>query len=413
MTGWRYLLVFRVVMVVLFAVVQLFFYLRIRTYLRSTHKPGWLLSAINILFTLFNLAMIISIFWRLELNAAPRWFVNFGIYPFYVWHYSFLLLFLLTAIGKFLQLPFLAITWVWKKVIEKPRVLDSASQITPVDATRRRLLRQGFMLVAGTTFAASTFGILRRDKFDISGITVPITNLPDQLDGFAIGLISDIHSSIFMTKEQMQDYASVVNSLGSDLIAVTGDFVNSMVEEVYPFAEAFSVLRAPCGVFGVLGNHDYFTRNVEVVAKEVNSCGIKLLRNSLVGIEKNGTTLHLLGLDDLGNGQRARKLIEKAVAGIEGRSPTILMCHRPYFFPQAAERNIGLTLSGHTHGGQIVFARIGNDVIAPARMVSPYVAGLYSIGTSHMYVSRGIGTVGVPIRLNCPPEITKITLRKA
>jgi len=413
MAGWRYLLVFRVVMVFLFAVVQLFFYLKIRSYLRSTRKPAWLLTSVNILFALFNLAMVISLSWRLDLNSVPKWFIDLGIYPFYIWHYSFLMLFLLTAIGKLLQLPFLAVMWVWRKVTDRNRVPDSVFQPSPVDAARRRLLRQGFTVVAGTTFAASTFGILRRNKFDISNVTVPIAGLPDRLEGFTIALISDIHSSIFMTKEQMQVYASVVNSLACDLIAVTGDFVNSMVEEVYPFAEAFSVLTAPCGVFGVLGNHDYFTRNVDVVAKEVTSCGIKLLRNSRIGIEKNGTTLHLLGLDDLGNGQRAKKLIDKAVAGIEGKALTILMCHRPYFFPQAAERNIGLMLSGHTHGGQIVFARIGNDIIAPARMVSPYVAGLYSIETSHMYVSRGIGTVGVPIRLNCPPEITRITLTKA
>jgi hypothetical protein len=90
--------------------------------------------------------------------------------------------------------------------------------------------------------------------------------------------------------------------------------------------------------------------------------------------------------------------------------PRVLLCHRPYFLQQAARRKIDLVLSGHTHGGQLVFGRWGETVIAPASLASRYVWGKYRIGNTHMYVSRGIGTVGIPIRINCPPEVTKITL---
>jgi uncharacterized protein len=92
--------------------------------------------------------------------------------------------------------------------------------------------------------------------------------------------------------------------------------------------------------------------------------------------------------------------------------PRILLCHRPYYLKTASEKNIDLVLSGHTHGGQVVFGRFGDVVIAPSRLASRYVAGKYRMGNTHMYVSRGIGTVGLPIRINCPPEITMITLRK-
>src|SRR5205823_5243254 len=123
--------------------------------------------------------------------------------------------------------------------------------------------------------------------------------------GFTIALLSDVHSSVFMTKETMLRYARAANSLGADMIAVVGDFVNSRVDEVYPFAEAFSELKARDGVYGVLGNHDYYSRDVETVARNVNECGIKLLINDRVTLERQHKKLYLLGADDVGSGARA------------------------------------------------------------------------------------------------------------
>jgi len=396
----------------LVAVVQCFFYLKVTQYLESNHKPAWMKTLTRVVFLLFNLPMVITLLWRPDVVSLPAWFMVVAVYPFYVWHYSLLFLFLLFAAARLLQLPFLSLAWLWKWLSRKKNESHDARTVR-VDPQRRRILRQGITVLAGAAFATTTFGIIRNNRFEISHVDVPITNLPDELQGFTIGLLSDIHSSIFMSRSQMEEYAAAVNSLNCNMVAVVGDFVNSMVEEVYPFAEAFSTLKASRGVYGVLGNHDYFTKNVEIVAREVNSCGIKLLRNDRTTIEHSGKKLDLIGIDDLGNPLHARKLIAKQVAGADEGIPKILLAHRPYFFPQAAEQNIHLTLSGHTHGGQIVFARIGGDVIAPARMVSPYVAGLYSIGSAHMYVSRGIGTVGIPVRINCPPELTKISLVKA
>lgn len=412
MSGWRYLAVFRMLMTGLVAVVQCFFYLKVTQYLESNHKPAWMKTLTKVVFVVFNLPMVITLLWRPDVVSLPEWFMVVAVYPFYVWHYSLLFLFLFIAAGRLLQLPFLFLASLWKGISRK----KNESRNVPndrVDPTRRRILRQGVAVLAGAAFATTTLGIIRNNRFEISHVDVPISNLPDELQGFTIGLLSDIHSSIFMTRSQMEEYAVALNSLNANMVAIVGDFVNSMVEEVYPVAEAFSTLKASRGVYGVLGNHDYFTKNVEIVAREVNSCGIKLLRNDRVTIEHNGKKLDLVGIDDLGNPLHAGRLIAKQVAGADQNNPRILMAHRPYFFSQAAEQNIHLTLSGHTHGGQIVFARIDGDVIAPARMVSPYVAGLYSMGSSHMYVSRGIGTVGVPIRINCPPELTKISLVKA
>ena len=410
MSGWRFLFFFRMILVVLLAVVQLFFYTSIRRYLSESRRPSHWKTLLNILFISFNVPTVVPLFWRPDVITLPPWEMNFAVYPFYVWHYSFLFLFLLLAAGKIVQFPVLLAARIRRLALRKKQKEHTNLSTSSFDSQRRHFVRQGLTVLAGASFATSTFGIIRRDRYEVTNIAVPVPHLPEQMKGFTIALASDIHSSVFMTKERMREYADAINSLGTDLIAVTGDFVNSLVEEVYPFAEAFSELKAPNGVFGVLGNHDYFSRDVEVVAREINQCGIRLLRNERIPIVRNGDSFDLLGIDDVGNGLRASTLIDKSLTAAGENTPRILLCHRPYFFPLAANRSIALTLSGHTHGGQIVLVKLGNEVIAPARMVSPYVAGLYSIGQSHMYVSRGIGTVGVPIRLNCPPELTKITL---
>jgi len=186
--------------------------------------------------------------------------------------------------------------------------------------------------------------------------------------------------------------------------------VNSQVSEVYPFAESFSNLRASHGVYGVMGNHDFYNHDPELVAREVDECGITLLRDDKTIVEKDGGQFYLIGVDDVGRANNAMVRMDEAIGYAPLKIPRILLCHRPYYLPQAAARKIDLVLSGHTHGGQVVLGRFGDVVLAPASLASHYIAGKYSFGTTNMYVSRGVGTVGLPIRLNCPPEITKITL---
>jgi predicted MPP superfamily phosphohydrolase len=269
--------------------------------------------------------------------------------------------------------------------------------------------------LTATSFAGISYGIFSsRMGHELTNVEFPMTNLPEQLHGFSIALVSDIHSSVFMTKHDMDAYVQYVNDLKADLIAVTGDFVNGLTEEVYPFAEAFCNLKAPLGVYGVMGNHDFYAPDPETVAREVDGCGVKLLRNDKVMIQKNGARFYLLGIDDVGSPERAANKMGIAMGPSPLRDlPRILLCHRPYFIQQASEKRMDLVLSGHTHGGQIVFGRLGDVSMTPAALASPYVWGKYRVADTHMYVSRGIGTVGIPVRINCPPEITRITLTKA
>jgi predicted MPP superfamily phosphohydrolase len=340
-------------------------------------------------------------------------FILYGVYyPVFLWHGTLVILFLVSRILKLFELPFRFSLWFGKKIPSlktKIVLLESKPSYQSFNISRRKFLQNGMISLAGVSFVGTAYGAFARDDFEITNQTIAIKNLPKEFHNFTISLVSDIHSSVFMPKSDMQKYVTSVNELKSDIIFVTGDFVNSQVEEVYPFAEAFVDLKANYGVYGCLGNHDFFS-DVETVAKEVEQCGIKLLRDETTTIQKNGEKVFLLGVDDFGKRETAEQRFSQLVTKTETNIPKILLCHRPYFFDQAKNNNIDLTLSGHTHGGQVVFARIGETQITPALVASPYIWGLYKNDNAQMYVSRGIGTVAIPIRINCPPEITKITL---
>lgn len=288
---------------------------------------------------------------------------------------------------------------------------------------RRRFIQTGAFALGGLFLNASVLAAANgREENTVDRIVVRIPNLPEGLKGTTIAMISDIHSSLFMTRENMEHYARILKSLKADLIVLPGDFVNSKTREVYPFAEAFSGLDAPLGVYGVTGNHDYYTREIDVVAREVEQAGIRVLRNENLRIEKNGVGFRLMGIDDdaiydvrdyLREGKTESGRIENLVKGIGPKEPTIFLCHKPYPFEEYSQLGIDLMLSGHTHGGQIVLGKLDRLNVSVASLASTYIAGLYkarSNPSAQMYVSRGVGTVGLPVRINCPPEVTHITL---
>ncbi len=281
---------------------------------------------------------------------------------------------------------------------------------------RRNFLKTS---IAGTGIVAlsscsKAFGYFDNTEHQIIKQSIKIKNLPVEFKNCTIALISDIHSQDTMTKTMMSQYAKIVNSLNSDLIFVTGDFVNRKLDEVYPFAEAFSILKAPLGVFGCLGNHDYFTGKVEEVSKEVDDCGIKLLRNDFIKITKGNSFINLIGVDDIGwkFDKHTKPKLDDTISNVKNDEPKILLCHRPNYLEDFSRLKIDLTLSGHTHGGQIVLIEDMNW-LSLAGIVTPYVAGLYKMENSQLYVNRGIGTVGPSLRINCLPEVTLITLEKS
>jgi predicted MPP superfamily phosphohydrolase len=408
-------MVFRVILPILLFSLQFMLYVKTAKWLKTTYpRVKWALYLTRFLFVVFNGAALYVFLQPVRTAELPQWFMYTGVYPFTLWHGATFLIGLFVVVTWLIKLPFKITLWI-SKVFSAPRQKIEQIQAKPAyqrfDASRRTFLRRSMYGLTAVSFGGNAYGMLiGKSSYDITEATFAIPHLPPGLSGFTIGLISDIHSSIFMSKTEMDEYVRLVNSLQTDMIVVPGDFVNSAVEQVYPFAESFSNLRAPLGVYGVMGNHDFYNHNPDLVAKEVNDCGVTLLRNDKRIIEKNGDQFYLIGVDDVGRETTAMVKFETAIGHAPLEIPRILLCHRPYYLRQAADRNIDLVLSGHTHGGQIVLGRIGDTVIAPASIASTYICGKYSLGNTHMYVSRGIGTVALPIRINCPAEITRITL---
>ena len=414
MNSWYFTFLFRLTLSLVLTGIQYFLYARIQRYFRSTSKTQRLQTALKILFIAFNLPLIVLICWQPKTAAFPGWLLYLGVFPFYLWHFCLFIVFIILVAGMCLKLPFTGFFWLSRLLPSLRKKVDAirdTQKFRHFDQRRRAFIRNGLIGLTGAVFAETAYSTFEPDPYQTTFITIPIRDLPGQFEGFSITLISDIHSSVFMTKEMILHYIDAVNRLRSDLIVIPGDFVTSQVDEVYPVAEAVRELKAPFGVYGVLGNHDFYTKNPDRVAGEISASGITMLRNEYRILEKGDGKLYILGVDDFGNERNPVKIFKSVLQGSREEIPKVLLCHRPYYFPQAAEQNIDLTLSGHTHGGQIIFVKIGRHVIAPASLASPYVSGFYALGHSSLYVSRGIGTVGIPLRLNCPPEITQITLR--
>lgn len=276
----------------------------------------------------------------------------------------------------------------------------------PHSASRRSFLRKGAVALGAYAFVGSLHSIYDRDDYKIDHVILPVKNLPPNLDGLTISMISDIHSGMYMLEDDMHNYMKVVNDLKADMIFIPGDFITSKNREILPLAKAFSGLKSKYGTYACLGNHDFFA-NPAYITEKLRENGMKVLRNETEELEIRGAKLMLSGVDD-GRHADFPKVSYEASSLNTAR---ILLCHKPYYFENALAGGYDLMLSGHTHGGQIVLLDLFGTKLTPAALVSPYVSGKYKLGDALMYVSRGIGTVGLPIRVNCPPEVTLFTLR--
>ncbi|HKA17166.1 MAG TPA: metallophosphoesterase [Blastocatellia bacterium] len=372
-----------------------------------------LLKAVVVGFvTIVNLPLVfffIEGFFRpngLLLYSPPRAFESamrpFG-YVFFVWTFGSLFF---AAASPVVMACFA----FFQFFLRKPAARNKEATVEALDLSRRRFLRTALTAVSAMPFAVSAYGaVAARTRNVIEKVIVPIPDLPSQLEGLTIVQLSDIHAGMFMKESEMAEYVRIANSLKPDLIALTGDFVATHSDQVAPFMRAMSPLQARYGVFGCLGNHDMFTRSEEALARGFANAGFKLLRNNNEIIEIDGAVLNVIGVDYFATRSTAATL-DGVLKRISLEGTTILLQHAPQLFPQAANVGIDLTLSGHTHGGQIALT-IGEMIITPAALSTMFLAGLFKIGDSHLYVNRGLGTTGPPIRINAPPEITHVTLK--
>ena len=253
--------------------------------------------------------------------------------------------------------------------------------------------------------------LMEPNWFKVETIQLKLPRLTRRFSGLRVAQISDIHMGGWMNLERLQRAADLVLEQKPDVLLITGDFliggdIAAISEQtIQDLMTGLARLAASVPTFAVLGNHDYWV-DVQTVRQVLSACGIMELTNTVFTLQREEEMLHLCGVDDLWEGN-AR--LDDVIAQLKDNSSAILLAHEPDFADtSAATRRFDLQLSGHTHGGQIVLPWIGPPVLP--YLGRKYPSGLYKIGEMFQYTNRGIGMARLPLRINCPPEITLFVL---
>jgi len=268
-------------------------------------------------------------------------------------------------------------------------------------------------LAAVATLIAWGYGPGQR-RVHVLEFDVEIPGLPAEFDGFRIAQLSDIHLGGYTGDEILASHVERTNSLGADLICITGDITDGLdhAPRTFPVLDGLS---APEGVLAILGNHDFYTGADDVTATLRRLTTIRVLRDESVVLERGDARLHILGVDDAGldwtRGVREHDAVPPLMETVPDGEAVVLLSHRPDLFAQAANFGIGLVLSGHTHGGQLALPWPSARPSSLAHFISDFPRGTYRIGDSTLHVNLGLGVTGQPVRVFSPREITLITLR--
>jgi uncharacterized protein len=290
----------------------------------------------------------------------------------------------------------------------------------PVLPARRQFLEHVGTAAVAAPFVAGAYGLFwGRINLQVTPQPIRIAKLPRAFHGFRIAQLSDIHIGPFMSEGQITRYAQRANDLKPDLIALTGDFVTWDRDTQDAVVRALSCLKAPFGVFGCLGNHDTWADAEDSLTERFGQTGIRILRQQQVPIRSGNEWLNLIGIDfansrhmSAGFGHLNADTLEGVEKLLSAETANILLSHNPETFDRAAALGIDLSLAGHTHGGQLALEFVSPE-IAPSRIITPYVAGLFQQPGGQLYVNRGIGTIAAPMRVGAPPEITVFELLRA
>jgi len=282
----------------------------------------------------------------------------------------------------------------------------------PPVISRRSLLRRLVSTSAlGAASAGGAFGygnLLERHWIQVIRRDVFLPNLPEEMDGFKIAQLSDLHLEPWTTAEDIADAVKLTNSLLPDLIVITGDFVTHTVKPAGRLAEVLAGLEAPHGVLGCVGNHDVWNQP-SILSRFMAERQIEILRNEGLRLHTPKGALFIAGLDSAWAGKPD---VSPALRDWKPAEPLLILAHEPDTADHVARSSLpALQLSGHTHGGQVCFPSFSPIALHLPFWGKKYGHGHYQIGKLQLYVNRGIGCVGLPIRFACPPEVTEITLR--
>jgi len=308
--------------------------------------------------------------------------------------------------------------WVYHKVRKATHQHSAADAVALLSPARRRFLDRTAVLVSATPFVAAGYGLLyERQNVEVVRQRVRLARLPKAFEGFRIAQLSDIHLGPFTTANYIRRCVAITNGLEPDLIALTGDYVCWDPKAQGEAVRVLAGLRAPHGVFGCMGNHEADVGIEDSITRLFAAQGIRMLRQERAPIRLGDEMLNLIGID---NGNDVAPDAEQQVEGdrrlqqlkalIMPDTVNILLIHSPQTFGDR-ELGIDLTLAGDTHGGgQLSLDFIHRGLNLGSLVGVPYIRGLYKNGGEQLYMNRGIGITGLPIRFGARPEITMLEL---
>jgi predicted MPP superfamily phosphohydrolase len=257
-------------------------------------------------------------------------------------------------------------------------------------------------------------GYLGTRRLVVREVDASIPGLPQEFDGLAIAQVSDLHVGPHTSRRFLDRVARTIHDLSPDVVAVTGDLVDDRAEDVAAYASALGRLDAPLGVFMIAGNHDVYAGWDTVEHRLRNEVPARLLLNEAHLIRRGDATLVLAGTGDPAGGHRGNSRaapdVERTLAGAPNGSTVIALAHNPALWPALAKRGVALTLSGHTHWGQLALPSLGWSLASP---FLTHAMGAYREHESLLYISPGTGYWGIPFRLGAFPEVTLVRLRRA
>jgi predicted MPP superfamily phosphohydrolase len=292
-------------------------------------------------------------------------------------------------------IPAAAVQWLVKKIPPKQ-----------FDGGRRDVLRTSLKVVAAAPAVALGTGIIIRKDLQVREVQFKFAGLPKDLQGLRLVQLSDIHLGSFYSVNDLKRAVDAANGLRADVMLVTGDLITDRFDPLDRCLLELTRLRAASGIWGCLGNHEMHARVEKYTTEKALESGIRFLREEAEILRFGTAKLNLVGVD---HQRRDRSYLAHTAELVSPGMFNLLLSHNPDVFPVSAKQGFDLTISGHTHGGQINLKLLGRNINV-ADLVTPFTKGIYQIGKSSLYVNSGLGTIGVPVRLGSPPEVTLITL---
>lgn len=400
------------------------------------NRPKWYQTFIKVLYWSIPIVIVLSLF-LVQFNsglANNRLVRTYLMGFFFILYASKFVAFLFVVLDDIKRL----FIWIWHGIErnllnQKKEALEEELEES-LESDEKKISRSQFIARAGLVAGAVPFVMLSRGltsgayNYQVRRVNLVLPNLPEAFDGLKVLQISDVHTGSFFDKDAVYRGINLIKEQKAHVAVFTGDFVNNRTDEAYEWADMFSEIKAPMGVYSILGNHDYGdyvtdwaspeakAKNLQDLFDVHKNMGWNLLRNEHVLLEKENKRIGLLGVENWGDRGRFQRFgdIDKAKAGMPNVPVKILLSHDPSHFDSIVSKqhpDIDLTLSGHTHGFQFG-VEFGSFRWSPSQYIYPHWADLYKVEKQMLYVNRGYGFLGYPGRVGILPEITVFTLNR-